>query len=198
MLNLIRNIFFYLLLATPVAGQAQENSNLSDAEREEIERVIHNYILENPEIIPQAIQVLQARERQQVSVRQQDGARKYRAELLNDGISPVQGNPEGEVTVVEFFDFRCVFCRRMHPQVLRILAENKNVRYVYKQFPVRDQPGSPPVSMIAAKAALAADRQGLYAPFHDAMMTETSPSPKIRFLNWQQKSGLIKGNLRQI
>jgi protein-disulfide isomerase len=88
-----------------------------------------------------------------------------RQEIEKDPTSPVMGNPDGDVTVVEFFDYRCPYCRRMTPLMQDILAQDSGVRWVFKEFPILG-----PESLYAARAALAAGMQGKYAAFHMALM----------------------------
>ena len=86
--------------------------------------------------------------------------------MLHDASSPVGGNPAGDVTIVEFFDYNCGYCKRVAPTVKALLKSDPNVRVVYKEFAILGPP-----SVLAAKAALAAQRQGKYVPFHEALMS---------------------------
>jgi protein-disulfide isomerase len=89
----------------------------------------------------------------------------HRREIFNDPSTPVGGNPQGNETIVEFFDYRCPYCKRVEPSVDAMLRQDPNLRLVYKEFPILG-----PVSVTAAVAALAAQRQGKYDAFHAAMM----------------------------
>jgi protein-disulfide isomerase len=86
--------------------------------------------------------------------------------LLHDASSPVGGNPAGDVTIVEFFDYNCSYCKRVAPTVKALIKSDPNIRVVYKEFAILGPP-----SVLAAKAALAAQRQGKYVPFHGALMS---------------------------
>ncbi|GAB2188297.1 DsbA family protein [Roseibium sp. LAB1] len=122
-------------------------------------------ILENPEIIEEAIGLLQQRqlERQQAGVASILSER--RTELEQDPNAPVLGNPEGDVTLVEFFDYNCPYCKRAMPEVKALLETDPNVRLVYREWPILS-----PGSVFAARAALAARKQGKYDAFHWALM----------------------------
>lgn len=85
--------------------------------------------------------------------------------LLRDPGSPVLGNPQGDVTLVKFTDYQCSFCKAAEPRIEKLIADDPNVRVVVKEFPVLG-----PVSVVAAKAALASQKQGKYAAYHQAMM----------------------------
>jgi len=88
-----------------------------------------------------------------------------RSEIFDDPATPVGGNPHGDVTIVEFFDYRCPYCKQVQPLLQALLDQDHKLRFIYKEMPVL---GSP--SVVAARAALAAWRQGKYEAFHIAMM----------------------------
>lgn len=98
-----------------------------------------------------------------------DLVRENHTELFDDPHSPVDGNPHGDVTIVEFVDFNCGACRRMWPILSEVKKRDPALRIIYKDFPIRG-----PDSTLAARAALAAHSQGKYVEFHDALMTSRS------------------------
>ena len=122
-----------------------------------VERVVHDYILEHPEILPQAMENLQKRESQA----QLAGVRQS-VETPFPGA--VLGNPDGTTTLVEFSDFACGYCRQSLPDVQALIAKNPDLRIVVRELPVIS-----PASPAAARMALAAAEQGKYPAFHDAM-----------------------------
>jgi protein-disulfide isomerase len=158
--------FLTLAVSQP---QAQE-SRFSEEEQRAIEAIVRDYILTYPEIIPEAVRILQQRQQAQRGELRLATITENRDQIENDGISPQLGNPNGDVTIVEYYDYRCPFCVRSHPNIIRLLAEDANLRVVFKQFPVKDEPGTPPVSLTAARMALAAERQGKFAEFHARAM----------------------------
>jgi protein-disulfide isomerase len=89
----------------------------------------------------------------------------HRSEIFDDPATPVGGNPQGDVTIVEFFDYRCPYCKQVQPLLQALLDQDHKLRFIYKEMPVL---GS--ASVVAARAALAAWRQGKYEAFHIAMM----------------------------
>lgn len=133
------------------------------AERAEIEAIVHTYLLEHPEVIPEAMERLQAREA---------GARvdAVRAELETPFAGAWAGNPNGDVTVVEFFDYACGYCRQSVPDIVRILREDSNVRFVFRELPILS-----PESEAAARYSLAAAQQGDFFDFHQAMYEAGRP-----------------------
>ncbi|HEY4265459.1 MAG TPA: DsbA family protein [Micropepsaceae bacterium] len=85
--------------------------------------------------------------------------------LLSDSASPVLGNPKGDVTIVEFFDYTCPYCKAVEPRLQKLLKDDRNVKIVVKEFPILT-----PESLIAAKVALASQKQGKYLQYHQALM----------------------------
>ena len=130
-----------------------------------IRQIIREYLLEHPELLIEVQQALQARRAAQEAEQAREAIRFYRDELLSDPEAPVGGNPDGAITLVEFFDYRCSYCRRVKPTVETLLAENDDLRFVFKEFPILG-----PESTMAAYAALAARSQGNYEAFHWALM----------------------------
>jgi len=122
-----------------------------------VEHVVHDYILDHPEILPQAMENLQRRE----ASKQLAGVRQG-VETPFPGA--VLGNPAGKVTLVEFTDFACGYCRQSLPDVAGLIAKNPDLRIVIRELPIIS-----PHSPEAAKMALAAAEQGKYPQFHDAM-----------------------------
>lgn len=131
---------------------------------------VRAYILANPEVILEAAQLLQQRQ-QQAQADAAKGAIAARADqLFQDPGSPVAGNPSGDVTLVEFFDYNCGYCRSVAPMLSEVLRADRGLRFVFKEFPILG-----PTSEQAARAALAAQRQGKYAVLHDGLMYAEQP-----------------------
>ena len=139
---------FCLALGTGV--HALELDAMTDAERAAFQAEVRAYILENPEIIRDAIGILQQREQQQQVLNDVELARANADALFNDGHSFVGGNPQGDITIVEFMDYRCGFCRRAHPEVQTVLNNDSNIRYIIKEFPILGE-----ASLLASRYAIA-------------------------------------------
>lgn len=157
-------------LALPAAGSAGplDLSDMSEADRAAFGEQVRSYLLAHPEVVVEALQTLD--QRQRMAERETD--RQLIAEnadrLFDDGFSWVAGNPEGDVTLVEFFDYRCPYCKKAVPEVEALLADDPNLRLVLKEFPIL---GS--ASVVAGKMALAAldlDRTKFRA-LHHALMS---------------------------
>ena len=147
------------------AGADADTAMPADLPVEAIRRIVRDYLLEHPEVLIEAQQVLMARRAAQEAEDERQAVRRHRDALLADPEAPVAGNPDGAITLVEFFDYRCGYCRRVKPTLETLLAENDDLRLVFKEFPILG-----PESTLAAQAALAARAQGLYEPFHWALM----------------------------
>jgi len=148
-------------LATPAAAQ----DPATPLSREAVEAIVRDYLLKNPELIVESVRAFQQRQQTQEQERVAGVLAARRAELHQDPNAPVAGNPRGDVTVVEFFDYRCTYCKSVAPAVRQLLEQDPNVRLVYKEFPILG-----PESVVAARAALAARAQGKYVAFHNALM----------------------------
>jgi protein-disulfide isomerase len=130
-----------------------------------IRALVHDYIMKNPEVIIESVNAMRARLAQSDEQRRVSVMRARAQELTMHPASPVAGNPKGDVTVVEFFDYRCPYCKRMVEPIAELLRTDRGVRYVFKELPILA-----PDSKIAARAALAAARQGKYLAVHNAFL----------------------------
>ena len=145
-------------------GDARAEVELPEAE---VERIVREYLLREPEIIMQAIEELQRRRDAQATVDQRERLAGEREALVADARDPVLGNPDGDVTLIEFFDYRCGYCRIMAEPMQSLLAQDPDLRIVMKEFPILG-----PDSLLASRAALAAHRQGGYEAMHWALLAE--------------------------
>jgi protein-disulfide isomerase len=149
-----------------VAPEAFAQQTVPKPELDEFEQRVRDYLLSQPEVIMEALQVLQERLRAAEAKNLKRTIAERSAEILYDPDAPVAGNPSGDATLVEFFDYNCPYCRRVAPTVSGLIADDADLRVVYKEIPILG-----PGSQFAARAALAARNQGEYVPFHEALMT---------------------------
>lgn len=152
-----------VLLALP----ARAADPIDPTRKAEVEQIIHDYFLAHPEFM---VEVLRAAEAKMKDDKAEDAKGLIAAkqnELLHDASAPIAGNPDGDVTIVEFFDYRCPYCKQVEPSLETLIKEDGKIRVVYKEFPVLG-----PASVYASRIALAARKQGKYAAFHDAMMAK--------------------------
>ncbi len=152
-------------LSLIVPGAAVAADALSAAQKDEVKKLVREYILENPSIISEAINALEAQADKIKIDKRASVMLSRRQELLNPTEGTVLGNPKGDVTVVEFFDYNCGYCKSMFPAVVELLKEDPKLRLVMKEYPILG-----PSSLTAARAALAARKQGKWSELHMALM----------------------------
>jgi protein-disulfide isomerase len=151
-----------LLAAAPAAAEPPAPAAVEEA--------IRQYILDHPEVILESMRRYQVRRQEEGRQRAAAAIAAHREALLDDPAAPRGGNRQGDVTVVEFFDYRCGHCRRAAPLLRQLLAEDGGLRVVYKELPILG-----PESALAARVALAAHRQGKYEAVHAALMAADGP-----------------------
>lgn len=165
-----KHMFFPALVAFSIgfgavsfaAEGAAKNLSASD-----VEKIVHDYIVNNPQVILTAVDDYQKKSMQ---ARFSGALEANKDTVFKDRSSPETGNPKGDVTVVEFFDYNCGYCKRVLPMVQALLEKDKNVRVVLKDFPILG-----PASDAAAKWALAAQKQDKYFEFHRTLMDSKEP-----------------------
>ena len=175
------------------AASAQADETPTPAQRQMLEQVIHDYLLSHPEIVIDALKAADAK----AKADQENEARaeivKHRDELLHDPTSPVAGNPDGDVTIVEFFDYRCPYCKQMEPALEALLKEDGKVRVVYKEFPILG-----PESQIASQVSLAALKQSAqkYNRLHTALMNAKGQLTQETILKHAEAAGLDMARIK--
>ncbi|KMW56423.1 Protein-disulfide isomerase [Candidatus Rhodobacter oscarellae] len=156
-----------LVVGGPVA--AFDMSAMSAEERDALRSEIRAYLLDNPEVLMEAIQVLESRQADQQAADDIALLQVNADALLNDPTSWVGGNPDGDVTIVEFLDYRCGYCKRAHPEVAELIASDGNIRLIVKEFPILGEE-----SVQASRFALAVREVGgdeAYKAVNDGLMT---------------------------
>ena len=156
------------------AASAQEGK-LTPEQKEEIRGVVRDYLTTDPTVTKDALSALQQYMEAEASTRLKAVVKENTDAIYNSKLSPVGGNPSGDVTIVEFFDYNCGYCHMAAALVERLVREDPGVKIIYKQFPILSEDSS-----TAAKVALAVAKQGKYTEFHAAMMNkkpEESGSP---------------------
>ena len=140
-------------------------TEITPERRRAIEAIIHDYLMQNPDVLIEALRAAEDKASRDADAKAALVLKDRRDEVFDDPATPVGGNPQGDVTIVEFFDYRCPYCKQVQPALQKLLDEDHKLRFVYKEMPVLGAP-----SVTAAHAALAARLQGKYEAFHAAMM----------------------------
>jgi protein-disulfide isomerase len=156
-----------------------------DMTQDAFERRVRDYLLRNPEVIVEAVERLEARRRAAEESEAQAMLKSRAEQVFRDPASPVGGNPDGDVTLVEFFDYNCPYCRQVAGPMEAAEKGDPRLRIVYKEFPILG-----PNSVAVAKLALAAHRQGKYAAFHKALMQARGTADEASALRVAGEIGL--------
>jgi len=180
------------IIALTAMSAAPAIAQTAPTDKDAVEKIVRDYILKNPEIIAEAIQRLQQKKKMAEAAADIQLLASNRAELINDPTSPVGGNVKGDVTVVEFFDYRCGVCKRIHPIVNQLVKTDPKIRRVYKQWPILGAN-----SVLAARAAIASRKQGKYLSFHKVMMEANSSFGESAIMGMAESVGIDTSKLRQ-
>jgi len=180
-----------MVLLAGMLAPAQADA-FSSREKAEIEATVRAYLLENPEVILDALRILETRRQEADTAARQSALRDNRDQIFNDSRDPVVGNASGQVTVVEFFDYQCGYCKQSLDDLVALLEQEDDVRLVLKEFPILG-----PGSLVAAKAALAALRQDAYWEMHQALMQHRGRLSESEVLTIAREIGLNAGKLRR-
>jgi protein-disulfide isomerase len=169
------------------AASTIDTSELSDGQRKEIEGIIKNYLIANPEIIKDAMAELQRRQDEAEQAAQTKAITDNVALLFDSKRQVVLGNPKGDVTLVEFFDYNCAYCKRAHADMKKLIENDKNLRVVLKEFPVLGE-GSMTAAQVAAAVSLVAPER--YGEFHEKLLTERGQANSERAFAVAEEMGL--------
>jgi protein-disulfide isomerase len=177
----------FLIASLATSGSATAGDELNDAQKLEVEKIIQDYIAKNPEVLIRAMQDYQIRQQAAKQEKARNNMITLAADLNTNPASPVIGNPDGDVTIVEFFDYRCGYCKKVFPTIQALLKEDGNIRYVLKEFPILG-----PQSVIASQVALAVWNKApeKYRDFHTALMTVRGQLSEKRVLSIAEDLGL--------
>ncbi len=174
-----------VLFVAGCSTTAKDTKVASTASSDVADAAIERYIRAHPEVIEQSLQAMGAKREAEQKERQKVALKTKQDELLHDPLSPVSGNPTGEITLVEFYDYRCGFCKKAASAVTELQRIDPRVRVVYKDFPILGES-----SELAAKAALASYTQGKHQAFHEALLESHSDMTKESILKIAAKVGL--------
>ncbi|MBL8907364.1 MAG: thioredoxin domain-containing protein [Rhizobiales bacterium] len=154
-----------ILIAVAVAGVSAYAATFNAEQRNEIGSIVREYMLNNPELLREVLQELEKKEAAEDGAKLKVAIKDNADQIFRSSLDLVAGNPNGNVTMVEFFDYNCGYCKRAMPDVMRMVEEDGDLKLVMKEFPILG-----PGSLAAAKAALASKKQGKYLDFHLAML----------------------------
>jgi protein-disulfide isomerase len=185
-----------VLLAISALGVARPPvaaaSDFTADQQKEIESIVGAYLKNHPDVLIDAIQAADDKLKADAKDKASQTLVADRQQIYDDPQSPVAGNPNGNVTVVEFFDYRCPYCKQVEPSLEKLLGDDRQLKFVFKEFPVLG-----PDSEVAARVALAARKQGKYDAFHRAMMGTNGHIDETAIFKVAASVGLDVDRLRQ-
>jgi protein-disulfide isomerase len=191
----LRSFLFLMSMGVLVAHQAAyAEETLSTGQVKQVKEVVHDYLVTNPQVLVEASQALQKQEAAKAGVNAKVAIAQNAAAIFANAGSPVVGNPKGEVTLVEFFDYQCPHCKDMKGTLEKLITENPSLRVVYKELPIFGQS-----SKDASAIALAAAKQGAdkYLVLHNALLVAENPLTKEKILQIAKSVGLDAAKLSQ-
>lgn len=152
-------------LVSPTLMADTTATTMTDTQKKEVEKVVHDYLVANPEVLLEASQALQQKQQQNMQQQAQSAIKENSDKLFKDKTT-IAGNPKGNVSIVEFFDYQCIHCKKMSPIIDGLVKKDRDLRVIYMEFPIFGKN-----SEQASRAALAAGMQGKYQDMHNALIS---------------------------
>lgn len=183
-------LFAALLSATVLAGPALafDITAMTDAEKKAFRDEVRAYLLDNPEVLMEAINILEQRDQLAAIEQDKQLLAEYHDEIFNDPASYVGGNPDGDVTVVEFIDYRCGYCRKAWEEVDELVESDGNIRFVLKEFPILGEGST--LSSRFAISVLQLHGNEAYKKAHDALLSLRADATPERLRGVAEDLGL--------
>ncbi|MCB9978705.1 MAG: DsbA family protein [Rhodospirillales bacterium] len=184
-------VFAVVLGLAFLTGGACAHAADKSLTEKDVQRIVETYLREHPETILESVEAHQKKKYEEEVQKQKDNLQSYK-DFLHDADAPSAGNPKGDVTVIEFFDYNCGYCKRAFPDIVRLIETDPNVRVVLRDIPILGD-----TSVLAAKWALAAHLQGKYFDFHKALMEHNGPIDEATLERLGKSAGLDTEKLRK-
>lgn len=179
-----------LRVAQAGAAKTSDTGPFSADQKQAIEGIVRDYLLKNPEILLEVGKELEKRQSMMQAAEQKRFIIENKEKIFSSGHDFVFGNPKGDITVVEFFDYNCPWCKRALGELLKLTESDSNVKVILKEFPIFGEN-----STFTAKAAMASIKQGKYLEFHTALMKERQVT-KDNVFKIAEKVGLDVAKLK--
>lgn len=178
---------------SPGATVAEEHAKtpFDAGETQAIERIVRDYLVANPEVMLDVLTALEAHQEAAQKEQQRQAIAELAATLYDDPKSFVAGNPDGDVTIVEFFDYKCGYCKRAVDSLMKVVEEDGNIRLILKEFPILGEE-----SVKASRAAIAALEQDRYLEFHLGLLRSKGSLDDDKLFRIAEESGLDPDRLR--
>jgi protein-disulfide isomerase len=184
-----------LLIVCAAAAPALAQS-FTDAQRGEIERIVKDYLVAHPEVLQDVMNELEKRQTAAETEKQVAGVKSHKELLFNSAHQVTLGNPQGDVTMVEFFDYNCGYCKRALDDMLTLLKTDPKLKVVLKEFPVLG-PGSVEAAHVAVAARMQDKTGKKYLEFHQKLLGGRGPANKARALAAAKDAGFDMARLER-
>ncbi len=182
-----------IILMPAFAFAADAPAALTEAQQAEVKELVRSLLTkEEPDLVIKAAHEAQSREEKDIASQGQKALSTSRDKIFNDANAPVVGNVKGDVTMVEFFDYQCGYCKMAHEAIVKLMETDKNVKLIYKEFPILGEG-----SVQASRAALASVRQNKYEAFHNALMATKAHLTEDIVLKVAKDTGLDLEKLKK-
>lgn len=185
---MMRRFVLSLLLTAAFAAPAAA----ADLTREQVEGIVHDYIMAHPQVLIDSVNAYGQAQQAADEKRASDAVLEHIDWLTKNKNHAEAGNPKGDITIVEFFDYNCGYCKKSFPELMTLLDEDKGVRLVFVEIPILGDG-----SVEAARWALAANKQKHYLEFHSALMRHHGPIDETVLTDYAKKAGLDLARLKK-
>ncbi|RVU38054.1 DsbA family protein [Hwanghaeella grinnelliae] len=182
---LLRATTVIAFLITGAGAFAQSSNDAAGLTEDQIRTIVRDYLLENPEVVIDAIKTYQAQQKLAEEAQTAQALAAKRDQIFEDPMAPTNGVTDADVTLVEFFDYQCGYCKKVFPDIMAVMEDDKKLRVVFKELPILG-----PESVIAARGAMAAQKQGKYMAYHQAVMDLRGKLSEQRILQAAAEAGL--------
>ena len=186
-MHLLRSTAAALCLAVVAAAPVHAQS-FNDAQRGEIERIVKEYLIAHPEVLQEVMTEFEKRQNAADLEKQIAGVRQHKEVLFNSTHQVTLGNPQGNVTMVEFFDYNCGYCKRALSDMLQLIKTDPNLKVVLKEYPVLG-PGSLEAAQVAVAARMQDKTGKKYLDFHQRLLSGRGPADKAHALAAAKEAG---------
>ena len=179
------NRFVLPLMMAAIALPTAARAEMTAEQKEEVQKLDHEYILEHGELLIESVNKYQAKQEEETNAKAGEKAKELLASLKNEKNAAIAGNPEGTITMVEFFDFNCGYCKKAFEEIQKVIKEEKDVKIVFYDMPILG-----PDSLESSKWALAAKKQDKYFAYHTALMNHQGGKDEATFKKLAEEAGL--------
>ena len=175
----------FMLSAGVIAGHAQ---SISDTQRGEIEKIVRDYLVSHPEVLQEAIAALEKRQAAEEAEKHEAAVKDNAEAIFNSSRQVTIGNPQGDVTFVEFFDYNCGYCKKAMSDMLDLMKSDSKLKVVLKEFPVLG-PGSVEAARVAVAVRMQDKTGKKYLDFHQKLLGGRGQADKARALAAAKEAG---------